>query len=59
MASSETDGEHYMTEFVYDAKPSYTLKLDVEQALARHAVDKELIFGSKPWRDIKLQDLLP
>ena len=57
--SSDTDGTQHMPDFIYDSRPSYILKRDLEEALAQYAVDKEIIFESKPWREITLQNLLP
>ena len=44
--------------FVHDDKPTYLMKLELERALAHHAVAKKIKDGSKEWRQIMLTDLL-
>ena len=48
-----------MPDFLYDKRISHSMKIDLEKGLAHYAVQKGLIFDSRPWRQITLQDLLP
>ena len=44
--------------WVHDDKPTYSMKLELEKALAHRAVAKKIKVGSKEWKQITLQDLL-
>ena len=44
--------------FVHDDKPTYSMKLELEKALAHRAVAKKIKVGSAEWKQITLQDLL-
>ena len=44
--------------FVHDDKPSYTMKQELEKALAHFAVAKKITVDSPEWKQITLPDLL-
>ena len=44
--------------WVHDDKPTYSMKIEVEKALAHHAVAKKIKVGGKEWKQITLRDLL-
>ena len=44
--------------WVHDDKPTYSMKIEVEKALAHHAVAKKIAVEGPEWRQIALPDLL-
>ena len=44
--------------WIKDDKPTYSMKIEVEKALAHHAVAKKIAVEGPEWRQIALPDLL-